>query len=256
MKKILLTFDVEEFDLPLEYGQSISIEQQLAIGKAGLDETMAIIAEFDIPTTLYTTAFFASNFPENIKSLSDKHEIASHAYYHSQFEAKDLLLSRQKLAEITQKEIKGFRMPRLAPFSYQDLAQAGYFYDSSLNPTYLPGRYNNLHAPKQPFLKENIHILPTSVTPNFRIPLFWLSFKNFPILLYLFWAKYTLEKEGFLNLYFHPWEFTDISMFQFPFFLKKDKNVMQDKLRQLIRYFQAQKDVEFVTSSVFLQENA
>lgn len=44
MKKILLTFDVEEFDLPLEYGQSIAIEQQLAIGKAGLDETMAIIA--------------------------------------------------------------------------------------------------------------------------------------------------------------------------------------------------------------------
>jgi len=34
-KKILLSFDVEEFDLPLEYDQSISIEQQLEMGERG-----------------------------------------------------------------------------------------------------------------------------------------------------------------------------------------------------------------------------
>ena len=47
MKYILLTFDVEEFDLPLEYGQAISLEQQLEIGKKGLDE----IADFHEPMT-------------------------------------------------------------------------------------------------------------------------------------------------------------------------------------------------------------
>ena len=36
--KILLSFDVEEFDMPLEYGFSISPEQQMQVGKLGLDK--------------------------------------------------------------------------------------------------------------------------------------------------------------------------------------------------------------------------
>lgn len=254
MKYVLLTFDVEEFDLPLEYGQEISIDKQLAIGKLGLDEAMKIVAEYDIPTTLYTTAFFATHFPETIRDLSEKHEIASHSYYHGQFSPQDLLDSRQQLGDITGKVIKGFRMPRLAPFSYEDLQKAGYLYDSSLNPTWIPGRYNHFSAPKQPFLKENIYVIPTSVTPYFRIPLFWLSFKNFPLSLFLYWAKYTLEKEGFLNLYFHPWEFTDISMYQLPFYLRAKPIEIQNKLKKLISFLKNIPDTQFITSQMFIDK--
>ncbi len=34
---ILLTFDVEEFDLPIEYGIAISPEEQMTVGKEGID---------------------------------------------------------------------------------------------------------------------------------------------------------------------------------------------------------------------------
>ena len=36
-KKILLTFDVEEFDLPIEYGISLTVAEQMAAGKQRLD---------------------------------------------------------------------------------------------------------------------------------------------------------------------------------------------------------------------------
>src|ERR1700709_2312163 len=42
-KKILLTFDVEEFDLPLEHGMNLSTAEQMAVGKQGLDVISEIL---------------------------------------------------------------------------------------------------------------------------------------------------------------------------------------------------------------------
>ena len=104
---ILLSFDVEEFDMPLGYGHQLNITEQMGIGMAGLKAIDPILSDNRITTTLFTTAHFAEYFPEQISALSDKHEIASHTYYHSHFEEKDLAVSRSKLEEITGKNITG-----------------------------------------------------------------------------------------------------------------------------------------------------
>ncbi len=219
---IFLTFDVEEFDLPLEYGNPISNQHQMSIGLKGLQAITPLLNESFIETTLFTTANFALHFPEEIKLLSTKHEIASHCYYHSLFSNKDLLLSKVKLESIINKKVTGLRMPRLRKVEMSDVKKAGYLYDSSINPTYIPGRYNNLKASKTIYMQEGIIRVPTAVTPNCRIPLFWLSFKNLPYSLYKKMALQTLKKYGYLNLYFHPWEFTDISSFDcLPNYTKK-----------------------------------
>ena len=62
----------------------------------------------------------------------------------------------------------------------------------------------------------------------------------------------TLKKDGYLNLYFHPWEFTDINGFNLPGYVKKDcgkKLIM--KLEQLIT--DLQKEGEFISIEQFLQ---
>ena len=218
---ILLTFDVEEFDLPLEFKQEIPINRQMEIGKAGLDVVTTILNDFNVTSTLFTTGFFAKTFPEAIKELSSKHEIASHSLFHSTFSTSDLSESKILLEKITGNAVHGFRMPRMKPVNVQDLADAGYSYDSSINPTILPGRYNNLHLSRVFYREHGLLRLPGSVTPNLRIPLFWLSFKNFPYALYRKLALKTLQRDGYLSLYFHPWEFTDISSFQLPFYIKK-----------------------------------
>ncbi|MBS4043052.1 MAG: DUF3473 domain-containing protein [Chitinophagaceae bacterium] len=208
---IFLSFDVEEFDLPLEYGSPISNQHQMNIGFQGLQAITPLLNESFLETTLFTTANFAHHYPNLIKQLSEKHEIASHCFYHSSFENKDLKLSKEKLESITNKKVVGLRMPRLRKVEMSEVKKAGYLYDSSMNPTYLPGRYNNVKVSTTIYTHDGMVRVPTAVTPNFRIPLFWLSFKNLPYTLFKIMALQTLKKYGYLSLYFHPWEFTDIS---------------------------------------------
>lgn len=218
---ICISFDVEEFDLPLEYGLEISIEKQLEIGFKGLQAIMPILDLPGVRCTLFTTAFFAEHFPEEIKRLSEKHEIASHTYYHSTFETKDLLASRLKLEEITGKPVSGLRMPRMKDVPVKDIIYAGYTYDSSVHPTWIPGRYNHFDLPRTEYVDKGLRRIPASVSPLIRIPLFWLAFKNFPLWFYKLVAKWTYKNDKTLMLYFHPWEFTDLSEFNLPAYIVK-----------------------------------
>lgn len=233
---ILLTFDVEEFDLPLEYDLPISPEDQFSKGKEGLDVITGWLAQNALlRTTLFTTANFALQYPGVIKSLSNNHEIASHSFYHTGFKKDDLLNSRLELERITGKPVQGLRMPRLKQIDMDWIREAGYQYDSSINPTTIPGRYNFRHMPRTTFREKDFVRLPTSVTPKLRLPLFWLAFKNLPYALYRKMALNTLKKDGYLSLYFHPWEFTDLSGYALPSYVKRlHGEALLSKFRVLI----------------------
>jgi peptidoglycan/xylan/chitin deacetylase (PgdA/CDA1 family) len=250
--KILLSFDVEEFDTPLEYNFNIAIEIQMEIGKKGLDNLMPILNDQNYNTTLFTTANFANKYPDSIKGLSEKHEITSHTFYHSNFTTAHLLESRIRLEEIIQKPVKGLRMPRMRQVPVADIKEAGYSYDASIHPTWIPGRYNNINLPRTKYSEQGLIRVPASVSPNFRIPLFWLSFKNFPYAMYLKLALQTLKKDGYLSLYFHPWEFTNITAFGLPKYTTKGSdNELLDKLYRLLN--DLNKQAEFVTMGDFIQ---
>ncbi|MDB5195900.1 MAG: polysaccharide deacetylase [Flaviaesturariibacter sp.] len=248
---ILLSFDVEEFDLPLEYGQSISIEEQLQIGYNGLQVITDILNGPGVSTTLFTTAFFAGHFSNAIKQLSERHEIASHTFYHTRYTDDDLLQSRLELERIIGKPVTGLRMPRMKAVEAATVLEAGYIYNSSINPTWLPGRYDNRHVSRRPFLEKGLLQFPVSVTPQ-RIPLFWLAFKNLPYPVFRKLALQTLRKDGYLCLYFHPWEFTDLSEYKLPFYVKSgSKGNLLQKLKHLVKDFSA--EGEFVGMQDFIQ---
>ncbi len=222
-KDILLTFDIEEFDLPEEYNIPINKEEQLNVTTQGLKSLLILLDKYNIQATFFTTAYYAIKNPDLIKLISNKHEIASHMYYHSNYETNHIIESKRKLEEITGKTIYGFRMPLLKKTDIKLIKDAGYLYDSSINPTYIPSRYNNMFTPRKLYNDSNndLFVLPFSVSPLFRIPLFWLSFKNFNFLLYIFLCKQTIKKDNYLHLYFHPWEFADLSSFNIPKYIKR-----------------------------------
>jgi peptidoglycan/xylan/chitin deacetylase (PgdA/CDA1 family) len=235
-KFILLSFDVEEFDIPLEYQYNIGVEEQMKIGKQGLNEMLPVVDGFNISTTMFTTANFALHFPDDVKAMSAKHEIASHTYFHTTFENKDLLKSKLTLEKIIEKPVVGLRMPRMRNVEMNEVKKAGYLYDSSIHPTWLPGRYNNLHLPRNWYQQEGVLRLPASVTPNLRLPLFWLAFKNYPYWLFKKLVLQTLKKDGYVCLYFHPWEFTNIHDYKLPGYVKKHcGESLQNRLHQLIK---------------------
>lgn len=251
---IFLTFDVEEFDLPLEYSHNISADEQMQVGINGLHAVKPLLEKDFIQSTLFTTANFAQNFSTDIKELAFQHEIASHTFYHSQYKTEDLLLSKQRLEEIAGKKVSGLRMPRLRKVAVADVLSAGYTYDSSINPTYLPGRYNNTNLPKTIYDENGLTRVPTAVTPNFRIPLFWLAFKNIPYHIFLFWCKQCINKYGYLSLYFHPWEFVDLSAYKIPAYTKKHSGkVLLQRLENLIDDLKTQ--VSFISIENYLQQH-
>ncbi|TKC10186.1 DUF3473 domain-containing protein [Pedobacter polaris] len=222
---ILLSFDIEEFDMPFEYGKELSFDEQIRISTTGSHIILDLLAKHKIKATFFSTATFAINAIEVINRIKNEgHELASHTYYHSKFEVADLLNSRLKLEELSGTQVSGFRMPRMMPVSNEEIEKAGYTYNSSINPTLLPGRYNNLKVSRTHFKIGNVLQLPASVSP-FRIPLFWLSFHNFPFWYYKYLAKRTIKKDGYLNIYFHPWEFTDLTdkeKYGFPSYVSKN----------------------------------
>ncbi|MBD2328924.1 polysaccharide deacetylase family protein [Alkalinema sp. FACHB-956] len=234
---ILLSFDVEEFDIPLEYGQTVDPETQFQVSLQGLQAVLGVLDRLNVRATFFTTANFALRFPEVMQAIAQRHEVASHGFYHSSFEVQDLAKSRQVLADVTGQAIVGYRMARLQPVADREIAAAGYRYNSSMNPTWIPGRYNNLKQPRQPYRVDRLLNIPVSVTPGIRFPLFWLSFKNLPLWCYKLLSVWTLVSDRQLNLYFHPWEFGPIQGYGLPQYIARHGGAaMVTRLERYLRW--------------------
>lgn len=205
---IALSFDIEEFDLPLENGRDLPFDRQIEVSRIGAEHILDILSRHNIQATFFTTVKFAHHAPGVVsRLLTDGHELASHGMRHTGFETGDLKESRVALEAIAQRDITGFRMPRMMKLPECAVAEAGYLYDSSLNPTFIPGRYMNLGTPRMPFMKDGVLQIPTSVTPWIRFPMFWLSAHLLSPTLYRALAIRILRHNGLFTTYFHPWEF-------------------------------------------------
>jgi peptidoglycan/xylan/chitin deacetylase (PgdA/CDA1 family) len=256
---ILLSFDIEEFDMPFEYNRSISFEEQISISKKGTIIILDLLLKHQIKATFFSTVTFAKEVPDLIERIvKEGHELASHGVYHSQFEDKHLLESKLELEKLSGLTINGFRMPRMRDVNNQELYKSNYKYNSSLNPTWLPGRYNHLDKPRDTFKQEGILQIPASVSPLLRFPLFWLSFHNLPLALYKYLALKAHRKDGYINVYFHPWEFTDLKnkeKFGFPSYVSKNSGEkMTQRFDQFLKDFIDLK-LEFNTLSSFFEDD-
>lgn len=224
--KILLSFDIEEFEMPREYGDAIPFELQMDVSIKGTTRILDLLAKHNVKATFYTTANFASHAKYIVRRIVDEgHELASHGYVHDHFEPSHLKLSKDILEEIGQVRVNGYRMARMMPVPEEEVFKAGYIYNSSINPTFLPGRYNKLSEPRTYFMREGVWQLPASVTPLLRFPLFWISFHNLPLAIYKSLSDCVLKNDSYLNIYFHPWEFMDIGpkkKYNFPFYVTRN----------------------------------
>lgn len=218
----LLSFDVEEFDIPLEYGGLADPATQIRVGAEGLERVLDLLARHDWPATFFTTASFAKARPELMRRVVDAgiHEIASHGLTHAPPVEADLLPARVSLEDQLGVPIVGYRSARMVALNPEAVAASGHVYNASENPIWLPGRYNRFFEPRTPYPVQTrsgplVHI-PASASPVLRVPLFWLAFKNLPMPLIRWATRQTLTADGAMNTYFHPWEFTDLSAYTLP----------------------------------------
>lgn len=250
---IALSFDVEEFDLPAEHGVRLKELTQLEVSCEGLQAVLDLLGGMGVKATFFCTAFFAERRPHLVQRIvHEGHELASHAFHHSDFKIEDLAISRDVLQKISGQSIVGYRAPRMAEVSMEQLRQAGYLWDSSLNPCFVPGRYNNFGKPRTPFMDDGVVEIPASVSPWVRVPLFWLAAHNLPFDIYKLLCDSALRKDGLLNIYFHPWEFSSalhISGYRVPFYIRRNSGeTLLRRLARLIEHYKRRGE-SFVTLS-------
>lgn len=255
---ILLSFDMEEFDLPLEHNVNLSIEEQMEYSKGGSRIILDLLEKYQIKATFFCTAVFAINARDLVlEMIHNGHEVASHGFYHSSFVKEDLKRSKNLIEEITGVPVNGFRMPLMKKIDLDAIAKAGYHYDSSINPTFIPGRYNNLVKSRTWHMDNGIVELPASVSPIFRIPLFWLSLHNFPLRYFIFLCQRTHKYDGYLNLYFHSWEFSSHlfeKRLKIPSIVRRNSgDSLRARLERLIQLFISKED-SFETLSEFIDK--
>ena len=239
---IYLSFDTEEFDVPCDYGVQYSPEKEgIEVSYYGTEKILDLLDRENVKATFFCTAVFASTKPDLIKRMvKSGHEIASHGYSHSKNVDKKLTESKAILEKITGVQIKGFRQPRMGKIEISKLREAGYLYHSSINPTFIPRHYCNLFANRTPFLDEGVLAIPVSVSPFFRIPMFWLAFHHLPLKLYKWLTLWILHNDGQFNTYFHPWEFYPLNKheeFNLPYIIKHNSGeVLIKRLESFIRF--------------------
>lgn len=225
---ICLTFDIEEFDTPLvDHKVEIPLRKQLAVSREGTTAILDMLQGMGVKATFFVTGVFAENNTDIIgRMVNEGHEIASHSYCHTNFREGDYKLSKEVLEKISGREIVGYRAPRMAGADTKKLKELGYQYDSSTNPCLLPGKYNNFKAKREVHKDKNsITEIPASVATPLRIPLFWLSLHLMPINIYIWLCTKALKKNRFLNIYFHPWEFSNQihnQEYKMPIYIRKN----------------------------------
>lgn len=253
-QKICLTFDVEEFDTPrVDYKVPLPLERQLDISREGTVRLLDTLKGLGVCATFFVTGVFAQAYPRLVRRMVDEgHEVASHSYAHGKLQDGDYKKSKETLEKITEREVVGFRSPRMAGADAKGLESAGYLYDSSLNPCWLPGKYNNFTAERRIHRVGSIVEVPASVATPLRVPLFWLSLHLLPVDLYYWLSSVCVHKTGFLNIYFHPWEFCEEihnKDLRIPLYIRRNAGEKLIKRLAILTAKFKERDAQFVTMS-------
>lgn len=248
MEKIIaLTFDIER-DCPSLFETTEGIER-------GLPKILELLSEYNITSTFFITGDIARLFPHMVKRIAERHEVASHGYYHKRLdhitkrEEFEIHQSKQLLESITNREVLGFRAPRFLVCRelYQVLAKLRFRYDSSM--TYFRPSHFVIDAE----LAEYRVQLPSALL-------------RFPEGLRLFETVCSLS--AFPVFFFHSWEAIDMRLLRgfsngdvslADWYARPDKwyNTGQSflkRLRALIKRLTA-KDFHFVTLKEITDES-
>lgn len=256
---ILLSFDIEEFDGPRENGVDYSLEEGIKVSVEGTNRILDILKANDVCATFFCTGNFAENAHEVMQRIiREGHEVACHGVDHFQPKETDFKLSKEIVERITGIAVTGYRQPRMFPVVESEIKKAGYRYNSSLNPAFIPGRYMNLKTPRTWFMKDGVVQIPASVTPLLRFPLFWLSLHNLPEKLYHWMVRRVLKHDGYFVTYFHPWEFYELKEhpeFKTPFIIRNHSGVeMAERLDSLVKMLKNHGH-RFITYNEFVNIN-
>ena len=199
--KHIMTIDLE-YDWESEGTDNITVT---------LPKLLDLFDDYHVTATFFVMGEIAEKFPEQIKSISKRHEIASHSFSHkfmnrlSDEELEEEITNAKSALEKLGIAAGGFRcpyfvFPKNRQLFYELLKKYNFTYDSSLS-TFFPGRYFNLTSQTSP---HKVHGLIELPMPNF-IPKFMPAGLSYYRIAYPF-SKFFNYRLPYM-IYLHPCEF-------------------------------------------------
>jgi polysaccharide deacetylase family protein (PEP-CTERM system associated) len=187
-------------------------------------ELLDILAEANVKSTFFVLGWIARRYPGLVRRIVDEeHEVASHSDVHRRLYGlprdeliADLARARETLEQLTGTPVWGIRAPT---FSINDqvldcLAEAGYWYDSSVYSFGAHDRYGSVSTRIDPRsgiveLRPGLLELPVSSVVIGRLALPWAGggyFRLLPYALFRWGVARRLRSTSWFMFYFHPWE--------------------------------------------------
>jgi peptidoglycan/xylan/chitin deacetylase (PgdA/CDA1 family) len=172
--------------------------------------------------TTFVTGFILDNdFPvlSRLKVLGSRFETHTYSHPLARPAAEKIADIRRGIEAYTRyfgTRPRGYRAPQglISLEEVRALAGEGIAYSSSIFPSWLPGRYNNLRFPTQPFVYREAGLLeiPMAVIPRIRVPV-TASHVNL-----LGWPLYRMLFASFgypplLNICTHLYDFADVDSY-------------------------------------------
>lgn len=224
---ITVSIDVEDWHQLVTRRWSGQLPECSHHVESQVDRVLDIMDAHGVKGTFFVLGLVARAKPALVRKLADRgHEIGSHGTQHVPLHllerrdvARELRESRELLADITGAPVVGFRAPEFSIteknlWVLEEIAAAGYRYDSSIYPIVHP-RYGVSTFARGP-VKLTLETGPLWELPLATLP---LATKNVPIAgggyfrlfpgIALEQALRSLTRRGeHVMLYFHPYEFS------------------------------------------------
>lgn len=215
-------FQVGAFETVIDRADWPSIATRV---EANVEAILALFDEAGVRATFFTLGWVAQQHPALLRRIAQAgHEIASHGYDHARvftFDrkafAEDIRKARAILEDASGQKVTGYRAPSFSidarnPWAFEELAQQGYAYSSSVAPI-AHDHYGWPQAPRFAFHPIPGHSLvevpvTTAMLGGRRVAAGGGGF--FRVLPYSFssWAirQVNREEQRPAVFYFHPWE--------------------------------------------------
>lgn len=222
-----MTVDVEDYFQVSAFEPHVQRQQWSSLPcrvEANVDRILELFDAHAVRGTFFTLGWVAERYPELIRRIVDNgHELASHGWEHVRVNTqspvefrKDIIRTRELLENLSGKPVIGYRAASFSidsktPWAWNELAEAGYRYSSSI----VPIRHDHYGMPDASrFAFEAIQgqLLEVPVT-TVSIARRQINcggggwFRLFP---YAFsrWAldKVNSDEKEAGVFYFHPWE--------------------------------------------------
>ena len=256
--KGLINFDMDSWWASLGMVNKVIKRENDIIIEKSIPRILKLLNSYNIKSTFFVLGPDVENQTELYKKIiKEGHEIGNHTYSHfhdlKKGQTRKIKEEIKKSHDIIQDKLKvtpiGFRAPnysfskKLIPL----LKKAGYIYDSSIVPTFIPYYYpfhwlfkstkpNKLYTTKNN-QRFSLLEIPISVSPLTKIPMTG-TFVKLLGERWLEWNTKLLKKTGFININFHARDFVPDLPIQnnMPFFVYKNNKNITYLLKSSISY--------------------